>query len=103
MKTTWKWLPPWNMPSDPVQAVIWCVRWLLQVLVRYFWLLILVAVAFEAYLNGWVGLLGTLLIGLFVWGILAVALFVLTIVSGVSRIYEEVNRFQQPFAASMRQ
>lgn len=83
------------MPSDPVRAVFWFLHWLLQVLVRYFFVLILAGVAYETYLNGFVGLVGTLLVGLFVWGVLTVLLVVVNVTSGVSRIYSEVNRLRQ--------
>ncbi len=80
------------MPSDPVRAVFWFLHWLLQVLVRYFYILVLAGVAYEAYLNGIVGFIGTLFVGLFVWAGLAVLLVVINITSGVSRVYTEINR-----------
>lgn len=83
------------MPSDPVRAVLWFSHWFLQVLVRYFSLLILIGVVYETYLNGIVGLLGTLLVGLLVWGGLAALLLVVNVTSGVSHIYSEVNRIRQ--------
>jgi hypothetical protein len=95
VKWKWKWLPPWDMPSDPVRAVLWFSHWFLQVLVRYFSLLILIGVVYETYLNGIVGLLGTLLVGLLVWGGLAALLLVVNVTSGVSHIYSEVNRIRQ--------
>lgn len=95
MKPKWKWLPPWDMPSDPVRAVFWFLHWLLQVLVRYFSILILAGVAYETYLNGFVGLSGTLLVGLLVWAGLAVLLLVVNVTSGVSRFYSEVQRLRQ--------
>ena len=95
MKPKWKWLPPWNMPSDPVQAVFWFLHWFLQVVVRYFYLLILIGVAYETYLNGLVGLAGTLLVGLLVWAGLAVLLAVVNVTSGVSRVYSEIHRLRQ--------
>lgn len=98
MKPNWKWLPPWDMPSDPVRAVFWFLRWLLQVLVRYFFVVILLGGVYETYLNGFVGLAGTLLVGLLVWAGLAVLLFVANVTSGVSKLYTEVNRLRQnPF------
>jgi hypothetical protein len=98
VKSKWKWLPPWNMPSDPVKAVFWFLHWFLQVLVRYFWLLIALAVAYETYLNGIVGLIGTLLVGLAVWAILAGALIVVNFVSSVTQAFSEVSRLSQnPF------
>lgn len=95
MKAKWKWLPAWNMPADPVQAVFWFLRWFLQVLVRYFYLLVLVGVVYETFLNGVIGLFGTLLVGLLVWIGLAVLLGVTNVASGVSQIYSEVNHIRQ--------
>lgn len=83
------------MPSDPVRAVFWFLHWLLQVLVRYFYILILGGMAYETFLNGFVGLFGTLLVGLFVWAGLAVLLVVVNAMSGVSRFYSEVQRLRQ--------
>ncbi len=58
-------LPAWKMPSDPVKAVFWFLHWSLRVLVRFFYVLILGGVIFEAILNGVVGLFGTLWLA---WG-----------------------------------
>ncbi len=44
-------IPPWNMPADPVKAVWWFMRWLLIVLVHFFWVPILAMVIFETSLN----------------------------------------------------
>jgi hypothetical protein len=95
MKPKWKWLPPWNMPSDPVRAVLWFLHWSLQVLVRYFYVLILVGVAYETYLNGAVGLFGILLVGLLVWGGLAVLLLVSNFAMGFSKVYSEFSQLRQ--------
>jgi len=95
VKSRGKWLPPWSMPADPVQAVFWFLRWSLQVLARYFYVLILVGVAYETYLNGFVGLAGTLLVGLLVWACLAGLLLVVNVTSGISRIYSEINHLRQ--------
>lgn len=94
MKLKWKWLPAWNMPSDPVKAVFWFLHWLLQVLVRYFAILILAGVAYETYLNGFVGLVGTLLVGVIVWACLALLLAFLNVASRFSTVYSEVSRLQ---------
>lgn len=94
MKLKWKWLPAWNMPSDPVKAVFWFLHWFLQVLVRYFAILILAGVAYETYLNGFVGLVGTLLVGVIVWACLALLLAFLNVTSRLSTVYSEVNRLQ---------
>jgi len=94
VKLKWKWLPAWNMPSDPVRAVFWFLHWLLQVLVRYFAILILAGVAYETYLNGFVGLVGTLLVGVIVWACLALLLAFLNVTSRLSTVYSEVSRLQ---------
>ena len=94
MKLKWKWLPAWNMPSDPVRAVFWFLHWLLQVLVRYFAVLILAGVAYETYLNGFVGLIGTLLVGAIVWACLALLLAFANVTSRLSTVYSEVSRLQ---------
>ena len=52
------------MPADPVKAVFWFMHWLLRVLVRFFYILILAAVIYESIINGPVGFFGTLLVGL---------------------------------------
>ena len=98
-------LPPWKMPSDPVKAVLWFLQWFLQVLVRFFYILIVVAVIYESYLNGKVGgifngiVAGavTLFIGLVVWTGLGVVLLFFKISSGVSRGLSELSRMQQGF------
>ena len=95
VKLKWKWLPSWNMPSDPVKAVFWFLHWFLQVLVRYFYIPILGGVAYETYLNGIVGFAGTLFVGLLVWAGLAVLLMVVKVSSGVSQVYSEVHRLRQ--------
>jgi hypothetical protein len=100
-------LPPWNMPSDPIKAVFWFLHWLLQVLVRFFWILIVAGIAFESILNGRVGgafdaiISGvvTLLVGLAVWAGLALVLFFLNISTTISQTIGEVNRMQQGFSA----
>jgi len=83
------------MPSDPVKAVFWFVHWTLQVLVRFFWILILAGVAYESYMNGLVGGVVTLLVGLGVWLGLGITLFVFNISTNISQTFSEVNRMQQ--------
>jgi len=85
------------MPSDPVKAVFWFMHWLLRVLVRFFYILILGAVIYESIINGIVGFIGTLLVGLGVWGLLALVLLVFNFSSGVSTVLSEMNRMQQGF------
>lgn len=92
-----KLLPAWDMPSDPVKAVFWFFRWLLQVLVRYFYVLIVVAAVVEAILNGIVGFVGTVLVGLFVWGGLLALLLFVNVATGVSRVVSDVNRVTKGF------
>ena len=95
LKHRGKLLPPWNMPSDPVKAVFWFMHWSLKVLVRFFWILILAGVAYESFLNGIVGGIGTLLVGLGVWFGLSMALVICNIGASVSQTVKEVARMQQ--------
>ncbi len=90
-------IPRWEMPTDPVKAVFWFMHWLLRVLVRFFYIPILGAVIYESIINGVVGFFGTLLVGLGLWAGLAVLLFVINISTGVSKVFEEVNRMQRGF------
>ena len=89
-------LPDWNMPSDPVKAVFWFFHWSLQVLVRFFWILILAAVFYESFVNGFVGGFVTLLVGLSVWFGIAVVLFFFNIVGDVSRMQQSFSK-RRPF------
>jgi hypothetical protein len=88
-------LPRWEMPADPVKAVFWFTHWLLRVLVRFFYILILAAVIYESIINGVVGFFGTLLVGLGVWAGLALLLFVFNVSTGVSNVFSEVQRMQK--------
>jgi hypothetical protein len=90
-------LPRWEMPSDPVRAVFWFMHWLLRVLVRFFYVLIVAAVIYESIINGVVGFFGTLLVGLGVWAGLALLLFVFNVSTGVGKVFHEVQRMQQGF------
>ena len=83
------------MPSDPVKAVFLFVHWSLRVLVRFFWVPILAGVSYESFINGVVGGIVTLLVGLGVWSGLAVALFIFNIGTRISRTVAEVGRMQQ--------
>lgn len=91
------WLPAWNMPSDPVKAVFWFAHWSLKVLVRYFWLLIIAGVVAEGVMNGIVGGGFTLLIGLVMWGGMAILLSIFNVFSGVARTVSQLNDLQQGF------
>lgn len=90
-------IPRWEMPSDPVKAVFWFMHWLLRVLVRFFYILILAAVIYESIINGVVGFFGTLLVGLGVWAGLALLLFVFNLSTGVTKVVTEVHRMQQGY------
>ena len=100
-------LPSWNMPSDPIKAVFWFLHWLLRVLVRFFWILILGAIVYESISNGRVGGgfsgvisgLVTLLVGLAVWAGLALVLFFFNVSTSITRTLGEVNRMQRDFSA----
>ncbi len=93
-------IPRWNMPSDPVKAVFWFVHWLLRVIVRFFYILILGAAIYESIVNGVVGFFGTLLVGLGVWAGLALLLFVFNLSEGFSRVFSEVNRMQRGYPSN---
>ena len=64
MKRKRELIPRWDMPSDPVKAVFWFLHWSLKVLVRFFYVAVLVGVVWESILNGWIGGVVTLLVGL---------------------------------------
>jgi hypothetical protein len=72
------------MPSDPVKAVFWFMHWLLQVLVRFFWILVLAGVV-------------TLLVGLALWGGLFVLLFIVNVTTSISQTVSEISRVQRDF------
>ncbi len=83
------------MPADPIRAVFWFVVWGLKVLVRFFWLLILIGVVYESWLNGLVGGVVTLFIGLVLWLLLAIVLRVVAVTLAVStflRLFEPIGR-----------
>ncbi len=92
------------MPADPVKAVWWFMHWLLQVLVRFFWLPILVMAGIEIYVgwhvsgifNGLVSGVITLLVGVVVWGILWAILVFVNISTRISRVIADVNQFRSP-------
>lgn len=96
-------IPRWDMPSDPVKAVFWFVHWSLKVLVRFFWILILVGVTYESLINKVVGGIVTLLIGLGLWLGLAIVLFFFNLMAGISRTVTRVGRMQQGFAPQQQQ
>ncbi|GAC1657361.1 MAG: hypothetical protein NVS4B7_02680 [Ktedonobacteraceae bacterium] len=85
------------MPSDPVKAVFWFVHWSLKVLVRFFWVLILAGVAYESLINGFIGGIVILLIGLGIWLGLIIVLLLFNISKGISRTVTDVSRMQQGF------
>jgi uncharacterized membrane protein len=101
-----RWLiPPWEMPSDPVKAVFWFLRWFLQVLVHFFWLPILIGAIFFAYSDwssAWNGIVSgtiTLLIGIALWVVLYLVLLVVNVGTKVSQVLSEVKRVQQDFSS----
>jgi len=95
--------PPWEMPADPVKAVLWFLHWSLKVLVRLFWLPISAMVVLETYQNwrvsgAWSGIVGgviTLVVTLGIWGFLYLVLQLVNIGTGISRVIAEVNRVQE--------
>lgn len=88
-------LPRWDMPTDPVAGVFWFMHWSLKVLVRYFYIAILAGVITESILNSFVGGIVTLLIGLGVWGGLAVALLFFNIGTNLSQGLSGISHMQQ--------
>jgi uncharacterized membrane protein len=98
-------IPPWEMPSDPVKALLWFLRWFLKVLVHFFWLPILIGVIFFAYADwssAWNGLISgtiTLLIGLGLWALLYLLLLVVNISTKISQVLSEVKRVQQDISS----
>jgi hypothetical protein len=74
------------------------MHWLLRVLVRFFYILILAAVIYESIINGVVGFVGTLLVGLAVWAGLALLLFVFNVSTGVTKVFSEVQRMQRGYS-----
>jgi hypothetical protein len=97
MKRSRNVIPAWEMPADPVKAVFWFFHWFLQVLVRFFWLLILAGVIYESLVNGVVGGVVTLLVGLGVWLGLIGTLFIFNVTKSISLTVADVNRVQQGF------
>ncbi len=91
-------VPTWDMPTDPVKAVFWFFHWSLKVLVRFFWLPILGGIIYEGLINGFVGGVVTLLVGLGVWLGLAVVLFFFNVSTKISHTVADVNRMQQSFS-----
>lgn len=100
-------LPPWNMPADPIKGVFWFLRWLLTVLVRFFWLPIVGMALYETYINGVVGglingIVGgviTLLVGLVVWVLLYAILLCFNVGARITHTISEVNHMQQSFSS----
>lgn len=91
-------VPTWDMPTDPVKAVFWFFHWSLKVLVRFFWLPILGGIIYEGLINGFVGGVVTLLVGLGVWLGLVVVLFFFNVSTKISHTVADVNRMQQSFS-----
>lgn len=92
-------IPAWEMPSDPVKAVFWFIHWSLKILVRFFWMLILAGVTYESLVNGIIGGVVTLLVGLGVWLGIAVVLFIFNAAVRISNMVEDVSRMQQGFSS----
>jgi len=90
-------IPRWEMPADPVKAVFWFMHWLLKVLVRFFYIAVVAGVIVESILNGVVGAVVTLLVGLGVWAGLAVVLLFFNIGTSISNEVSEISRMQRGF------
>lgn len=95
-------VPPWNMPSDPVKAVLWFLHWFLRVLVHFFWLPIGVMCVYELVANwmaggAWNGIVSafvTLFVGMLVWGILYAITLAVNFATRVSQVIANVSRLQ---------
>ncbi len=104
-KRKWAAIPSWEMPSDPVKAVFWFLRWLLAVVVNFFWIPIIAMLVYETVINSKVGGIGygvisgviTLLVGLLVWGFLFVILLVVRVTATVAHTVSEVSQMQRTF------
>lgn len=103
-----KLFPRWEMPSDPVKAVWWFMHWLLKVLVRFFWLPIIVMVVYEAVGNGRIdnamsalfsGAI-TLLIGLVIWVVLYIVLQLVNLWVRISQAISDADQVQQNMFSS---
>lgn len=100
-------VPPWQMPSDPVKAVWWFLRWSLTLLIHFFWIPVLTMTIFEAILNGnvsgpfsalWSGLV-TLFVGLIVWVVLYFLLATINIATRISGTISQISGFQRTFSS----
>ena len=96
-------IPPWEMPSEPVQAVRWFLHWFLKILVRFFWLPLLVVIVLEVYLNGrsggvfngFVNGVTTLFVGLVIWAVLYGVLIVVNVGAPILKAMSDMRRIQQ--------
>ncbi|WP_146747132.1 hypothetical protein [Thermogemmatispora tikiterensis] len=93
-----QWIPPWEMPADPIKAVFWFLYWLLRVVVRFYWLPLLAGVIYESLLNGLIGGGITLLLGLVLWVVLFAALRVVELLRGVAHVLATVEQLQREFS-----
>ena len=100
-------IPPWEMPSDPVKAVLWFLHWFLKVLVHFFWLPILIMVIYITYANwslggAWNGIFSgliTLFVGIGLWALLYGVSLVVNVATSISRTISEVTRLQQDLSS----
>src|SRR5579875_548697 len=90
-----QWIPPWEMPADPIKAVFWFLYWLLRVMVRLYWLPLLGCVIYEGLLNGLLGAGITLLLGLALWIVLLAVLRVAELLRGVAHVLATVEQLQR--------
>ncbi|WP_297150442.1 hypothetical protein [Thermogemmatispora sp.] len=93
-----QWIPPWEMPADPIKAVFWFLYWLLRVVVRFYWLPLLAGVIYEGLLNGLIGGGITLLLGLALWVALFAVLRIVELLRGVAQVLATVEQLQQEFS-----
>lgn len=90
-----QWIPPWEMPADPIKAVFWFLYWLLRVVVRFYWFPLLAGVIYESLLNGLIGGGITLLLGLVLWVALFAVLKVVELLRGVAQVLATVEQLQR--------
>lgn len=91
-------IPAWEMPSDPVRAVVWFFHWSLKLLARFFLILVLGAAIAEFILNGLVGGAITLLVGLGLWLGILLLLAIFNFSTRVSETVSSLNQLRDEFS-----
>ncbi len=83
------------MPEDPIKAFFWFLYWLLRVVVRFYWLPLLVGVGYGIALNGLIGASITLMLGLALWVVLFGVLKIVELLRGVANVLATVEQLQR--------